>query len=74
MTSKSGKESSKSQRAERDVITSQFKELRKDQAQQLLELRKDVGRYLQFTRGCPAHDSPARTQGRDLSRSLKLER
>jgi hypothetical protein len=62
-----------SQREERAVLGAQFKRLRKEQAVQLLELRADVGRYLQFTRGA-GHDTPARAQGRDQSRSLKLER
>jgi hypothetical protein len=58
-----------SQRKERDVLTLQFKELRKAQAAQFLELRADVGRYLKFTGG---RDASARTQA--LSQSLKLER
>lgn len=48
---------------QRTVPQAQFKDLRKAQAQQLLELRQDVGRYLRFTRGAAA-DAPAR--GRDL--------
>lgn len=38
------------QREERALLQAQFKELRTRQAEQLLELRKDIGRFLKFTR------------------------
>lgn len=54
---------------QRAVLQAQFKDLRKRQVDQLLELRRDVGRFLNFTRG---------DQGRGLSRGaslgLRLER
>ena len=56
------------QLAQRAVLQSEFKELRKSQAQQLLELRKDIGRYLKFSRSNPA---PARE--RDIGLGLRLE-
>ncbi|WP_442092230.1 hypothetical protein [Rhizobium brockwellii] len=57
------------QLAQRAVLQAEFKKLRKSQAQQLLELRKEVGRYLQFSRG---DTGPART--RENSLALRLER
>lgn len=65
------------QREERAVLQERFKALRKEQAEQLLELRKDIGRFLKFTRGT---DPPTRDRdtGREISRApslhLKLER
>lgn len=58
---------------ERAALQRQFKELRLRQAEQLLELRKEIGRFLKFTRG---HDAPSRTadRGRAASLHLKLDR
>ncbi|UJW86901.1 relaxase/mobilization nuclease domain-containing protein [Devosia sp. SL43] len=53
---------------QRAVLQTQFKDLRRQQAEQLLELRRDVGRYLKFTRS----DQPA--QAREVSLGLRLER
>ncbi len=54
---------------QRAVLQTQFKDLRRRQAEQFLELRKDVGRYLRLTRG---DESPART--RETGLGLRLER
>lgn len=54
---------------QRAVLQTQFRDLRRRQAEQLLELRKDVGRYLNFTK---LDDSPART--RETGLGLRLER
>lgn len=54
--------------AQRTALQAEFKKLRKSQAQQLLELRKEIGRYLQFHRGDP---SPARE--RETGLRLRLE-
>lgn len=59
------------QRDQRAILQKHFKALRHEQAQQLQELRKDVGRYLAFTQK-PTTTEPARA--RDVSRGLKLER
>jgi hypothetical protein len=56
------------QLAQRAILQAEFKKLRKSQAQQLLELRQEIGRYLKFSRGDP---SPARE--RDIGLRLKLE-
>ena len=56
---------------QRAALQRQFKELRRDQAQQLRSLRADIGRFLKFTRGREA-SSPSRA--RDVSLGLKLER
>ena len=55
---------------QRSVLQREFKELRTRQAEQLLELRRDVGRYLGFTHRSEA--TPARERGQSLD--LKLER
>lgn len=54
---------------QRAVLQAQIRELRSRQAQQLAELRKDIGRYLLFTRGT---DVPGRRAGTSIG--LKLER
>jgi hypothetical protein len=58
------------QLAERATLQAQFRDLRKKQAEQLLALRADIGRFLKLSR---AH---ARTveRARGLSSPLKLER
>lgn len=58
------------QRGQRAALQAQFKELRQGQAQQLRELRREVGRFLKLSRGiaCP----PERAQR--TSMSLRLER
>lgn len=60
------------QAAQRAALQEKFKALRQEQARQLLELRKDVGRFLSFTK---KRDRAAEQQ-RDLgiSRGLRLER
>ena len=57
------------QHEQRAVLQAQFKELRQRQAELLLDLRRDVGRFLKFTRGA---DVPG--AGREASVGLKLER
>lgn len=37
------------QREERAVLQNRFRDLRRDQAEQLLELRREIGRYLKFS-------------------------
>jgi len=54
---------------QRAVLQTEFKDLRRRQAERLLELRKDIGRYLKFTRD---RQSQART--RETSFGLRLER
>jgi hypothetical protein len=54
---------------QRSVLQAEVKNLRRAQAEQLLELRKDVGRYLRFTRG---NQTEART--RETGLGLRLER
>ncbi len=51
------------QRAQRAVLQARFKELRRGQAKQLNDLRKDVGRYLRFSRGAKA---PSRSRGASI--------
>ncbi|WP_424814522.1 hypothetical protein [Roseococcus sp. YIM B11640] len=58
------------QRDQRAVLQAKFKELRSQQAQLLQGLRKDIGRYLQFTR--PQAIASTHERGADLH--LKLER
>lgn len=53
---------------QRRDLQSAFKDLRRQQADQLNELRQDIGRYLRFTRG----QEPARA--RDVSTGLGLSR
>ena len=55
------------QRDERAALQTEFKKLRSAQAVQLLELRKEIGRYLKFTR-----PSPSLTPAQDLNRSSGL--
>jgi hypothetical protein len=52
---------------QRAVLQREFKDLRQRQAAQLLELRRDVGRYLRLARG---HDA---TPARDRAASLDLK-
>lgn len=54
---------------QRAVLQARFKELRSRQAALLLELRRDVGRYLRL-----AHEDDGRARGRDIGVGLKLER
>ncbi len=54
---------------QRAVLQAQFKELRKRQAQQLLDLRRDVGRFLSFT-----HGDNGRGLSLGASLGLRLER
>ena len=53
---------------QRAVLQAQFKELRKRQAELLLDLRKDVGRFLKFT-----HGDTGRAPSRGVSAGLRLE-
>lgn len=53
---------------QRRVLQKEFKELRERQAAQLLELRRDVGRFLKFSRG----DPPSRQRGQSVGLGLKL--
>lgn len=55
---------------QRAVLQAEFKELRKRQAQQLLTLRSDVGRFLKMSRADLG--APSRSQG--VSLGLKLQR
>ena len=58
--------------SERSGLQSQVKELRGKQAEELTELRGEIGRFLKFSRG---HDpGPRQTQGRSASLGLSLER
>lgn len=57
------------QTEQRRVLQDRFKELRTRQAEQLLELRRDVGRFVQFTRG-----DQGRAAAREQSGGLKLVR
>jgi hypothetical protein len=61
------------QRGLRAALQTQFQELRKQQAEQLLELRKDVGRFLKFTRGQNAEGRKA-DAALDTSMNLNLVR
>lgn len=56
---------------QRAVLQAQIKDLRRKQAEQLLALRGDIGRYLKFSRG---HDAQAHSRARETSTGLKLER
>lgn len=47
---------------QRALLQTQFKELRKQQAQQLLELRGDIGRFLKLTRGPTGHRPRGKSQ------------
>lgn len=54
------------QRQQRALLQADVARMRREQAQLLLELRKDVGRFLRFAR------SDARTPGRTQSQGLRL--
>lgn len=54
---------------QRAVLQARFRELRGEQARQLLELRKEVGRYLNFMQG-----DMARGLSRERGLGLRLER
>lgn len=56
----------KTQLDQRRVLQEQFKELRSRQAEQLLDLRRDVGRFLKFSRA-----APERSLGAALHRKLE---
>jgi hypothetical protein len=57
---------------ERSGLQSQVKELRGKQAEELTELRGEIGRFLKFSRG---HDpGPRQTQGHSAGLGLRLER
>jgi len=54
---------------QRAVLQDRFKELRRTQARQLSELRRDVGHYLRFAR-----DDSTRSRTRQVVRGMSLER
>ena len=58
------------QREQRAVLQEKFEELRKAQAARLLDLRKDIGRYIALSRG----EEPGLGRTRGLSLGLKLQR
>lgn len=60
------------QHDQRAVLQAQFRELRRQQAEQLLDLRRDVGRYLRLSEHRPTNEQKPR---RDivLGRSLRLK-
>ncbi len=58
------------QREERARLQAMFKELRKRQAEELLELRRELGRFFKFSRGL----DPGPAQKREISFGLRLER
>ena len=58
------------QREERARLQAMFKELRKRQAEELLELRRELGRFFKFSRGL----DPGPAQKREMSLGLRLER
>jgi len=60
------------QRDQRAPLQAQFKELRKGQAELLLDLRRDVGRYLKLALR-RENPGPDQAQSRIRSRSLRLE-
>lgn len=55
----------RAQQEQRAKLQVEFRELRRRQAEQLLELRADIGRYLKFSRGAQVQ-APARAQERGL--------
>ncbi|WP_417307650.1 relaxase/mobilization nuclease domain-containing protein [Devosia sp.] len=59
------------QLAQRAVLQDRFRHLRKQQAAQLLELRREIGRYLKFTK---TDASQTRSIERSRGRGLRLER
>lgn len=62
------------QRAERAVLQVAFKDLRHRQAQQLAELRKEVGRFLRLSKGLGEDSSRQQTRLSSPSPGLGLER
>ena len=58
------------QREQRATLQAEFKSLRRAEAEQLLALRKDIGRYLRFSKGLDAQTG--RTRRADIG--LRLER
>jgi Relaxase/Mobilisation nuclease domain len=58
------------QREERARLQVMFKELRERQAEELLELRRELGRFFKFSRGL----DPGPAQRREMSVGLRLER
>ncbi|MDJ0387329.1 relaxase/mobilization nuclease domain-containing protein [Roseomonas sp. E05] len=67
------------QLTERQALQAGLKELRQDQAKQLLELREDIGRFWRFSRGQEAApsrrlDASERGAGRGLGLGLHLNR
>jgi hypothetical protein len=61
------------QRAERRELQRQIEELRKSQAEQLLGLRSDLGRYFKLARSADEARSAERGQGRERARGRHLE-
>lgn len=57
------------QRGERSALQSEIKQARHEQAKQLGELRRDIGRFLKFSKSRASQD-----RGRDISTGLKLGR
>jgi hypothetical protein len=57
---------------QREVLQKEFRDLRRQQAEQLLEIRKDIGRYFRFTRGESLAVENRRALGADESLTLKL--
>ncbi|MCB1499015.1 MAG: relaxase [Bauldia sp.] len=57
------------QRGERSALQSEIKQARQTQAQQLSELRQEIGRFLRFSKSRTSQD-----RGRDISSGLKLGR
>jgi hypothetical protein len=55
---------------QRRELQSAFKDLRRQQAEQLLELRQDIGRYFRFSRG----QGESQARQRETSRGLGLSR
>jgi hypothetical protein len=62
------------QRAERRLLQERFRELRSAQASRLLDLRKEVGRFLIFTRRHEQTQARDRSQSLDRGLGLRLER
>ena len=56
------------QRDERARLQDRFRDLRRDQAAQLLELRREIGRFLKFSR---ESREPARSRGHVLGLRLQ---
>ncbi|GJE59625.1 relaxase/mobilization nuclease domain-containing protein [Methylobacterium trifolii] len=62
------------QRDERAPLQASFKELRARQAEDLLELRREIGRFLKFSKGLNAASGQGQEQRQSISLGLKLER